>query len=73
MTLRAFGILMLLLASLLSGATYSLSKNRPQLMAEASTVVANDMPADPVAKAEPAASDPPVRVILPSPYEIRTN
>jgi hypothetical protein len=73
MTLRTFGLLMLLLASTLSGASYTLSKSRPQVVAEASVATAMAPPVDAVAEVKSTALDSSIRVILPSPYEIRSN
>jgi hypothetical protein len=73
MSPRLFGLLMLLWASSVVGAGYSLNQKEPQVMAEAS--VADSIPASTAAAPEEAAAraGPPIRVILPSPYEIRTN
>jgi len=73
MSPRLFGLLMLLWASSVVGAGYSLNQKEPQVMAEAS--VASSIPAPTaVAPAEPdPKTGPAIRVILPSPYEVRTN
>ena len=73
MSPKLFGILMLLWASAVAGAGYSLRQTEPQVLAEAPVAGGADAssvssPAPPVQGADPA-----IRVILPSPYEVRTN
>lgn len=76
MTLRTFAILMLLLVSTLSGVGHVLNKNPLQGVAEASIPATTAPLADEVPKnitIRDMTSEPSVRVVLPSPYEIRTN
>jgi hypothetical protein len=73
MSPRLFGTLMLLFASLVAGAGYSLSRNEPQVMAEASVVDGNGATTESSPARTMPKADPAIRVILPSPYEVRIN
>ena len=86
MSPRTFGFLMLLFCSAMAGAGYArLSAAPPDALAVAVAGAAPTQPDTPppgqgataptnsASDARTLRSEPPVRVILPSPYEIRTN
>jgi hypothetical protein len=70
MSPRTFGLLMLLFCSAMAGAGYArLSAAPPVAVADVAATVQTNAGPD----TRTLRSEPPVRVILPSPYEIRTN
>jgi hypothetical protein len=72
MTLRTFAMLMSLLIGILAGASTRLASQTAEVGAtEAVPVASIEQPdAEP---APPVSALPPVRVVLPSPYEDRSN
>jgi|EndMetStandDraft_2_1072991.scaffolds.fasta_scaffold977090_1 hypothetical protein len=81
MSPRTFGLLMLLFCSAMAGAGYARLSAAPPVAVADVAAMQPDTPSGQGATVQTNAgpdtrtlrSEPPVRVILPSPYEIRTN